>query len=73
MFSAALRLATFLLVPEPSAVWFPTFTYVRKTGLGSVLRIKTRQERKKTQNDQKLEGFTVLPWSWFPPAHESAS
>lgn len=26
MFSAALRLATFLLVPAPSAVWFPTFT-----------------------------------------------
>lgn len=38
MFSAALRLAAFLLVPEPSAVWFPTFTCVRKAGLGSVLK-----------------------------------
>lgn len=35
IFSAALRLATFLLVPVPSAVWFPTFTCIKKAGLRS--------------------------------------
>lgn len=50
-------LAAFLLVPEPSAVRFPTFTCARegRTRISAqTFRIKTRQERKRTQNNENL-------------------
>lgn len=44
MFSAALRFATFLLVPDPSAVWFPTFTCKKKWDSDRCLTLENKDQ-----------------------------
>lgn len=70
MFSAALRFATFLLVPDPSAVWFPTFTCITN----SRRRGRPRSVRSRYSGSfsffacwiwaSLLMGFIPWPYSW---------